>query len=358
MDLEPPIEVSPTKTAKEIWFKPRPKEEEHGESEYVIYLIPGNPCLISYYESFLSTLFSLLNGDENGRALSAHVGGYTLPGFETEPVGQTSGVTLPASLRSQIRNTEELIEVGLDNHTRQNAANKSTGPRKVILVAHSVGAYIALEILRRRAKGQNGLSKVDVVGGVLICPTVVHIAQSAHGTILSPLLWIPFFPAIVGMLAKLLTVLLPLGALHWLIASLGRMPPHAAQTSAEFLKSPWGVRQALFMAKDEMREIKEDIWDEAIWGSPDTTSSSASVPLKFYFAENDVWVSNRARDALIASRGRSTSSSAAPLDSWKPAMIIDDNKIPHGFVIDHSELVAEKVKSLIEEIIIDGKTIK
>ena len=89
----------------------------------------------------------------------------------------------------------------------------------------------------------------------------------------------------MGTFARLLTFLLPLWALHWVIVFFGRMPPHVAQASAEFLKSPWGVHQALFMAKDEMHEIKEDTWDEAIWGSPDA-SSSASVPLKFYFAEN------------------------------------------------------------------------
>lgn len=308
---------------------------------------------MTYYKPFLSTLFSLLNDGASFRTLSAHVGGYTLPGFESKPVHQISGVALPASLRSQIRNTEELIKVGLDKHIHQNAANKSTRPPKIILIAHSVGAYIALEILRRRAQGQNDLSKVDIIGGVFICPTVVDIAQSTHGAIISQLVRIPSFPAIVGAFARLLTFLLPLWALHWLIAFFGRMPPHIAQASAEFLKSPWGVHQALFMAKDEMHEIKEDTWDEAIWGSPDA-SSSASVPLKFYFAENDVWVSSCARDALITSRGRSTSN-AAPLDSWKPEMVIDDNKVSHAFIIDHSESVAEKVKSLIEDIIISNK---
>jgi uncharacterized NAD(P)/FAD-binding protein YdhS len=56
-------------------------------------------------------------------------------------------------------------------------------------------------------------------------------------------------------------------------------------------------------------------------------------------------------------------------------MIIDDNKVPHSFIIgnpepapppsqsgllvtDHSEVLAEKVKSLIEEIVIGDKTIK
>ena len=90
-----------------------------------------------------------------------------------------------------------------------------------------------------------------------------------------------------------------------------------------------------------------------------------------YSCVQDVWVSSRARDALITSRGRSTSN-AAPLDSWKPEMVIDDNKISHAFIIgniepsplpsqscllvtDHSESVAEKAKSLIEDIIIGNK---
>ena len=184
MELQPLIEELPTKTAGGIWFEPQPKEE-YDSSEYVIYMIPGNPCLMTYYKPFLSTLFSLLNDGASFRTLSAHVGGYTLPGFESEPVRQISGVTLPASLRSQIRNTEELIKVGLDSHIHQNAANKSTRPPKIILIAHSVGAYIALEILRRRAQGQNDLSKVDIIGGVFICPTVVDIAQSTHGAIVN-----------------------------------------------------------------------------------------------------------------------------------------------------------------------------
>ena len=184
MELEPLIEESPTKTAEGIWFEPQLKEEYDG-GEYVIYMIPGNPCLMTYYEPFLSTLFSLLNDGASFRTFSAHVGGYTLPGFESEPVRQISGVTLPASLRSQVRNTEELIKIGLDNHIHQNAANKSTRPPKIILIAHSVGAYIALEILRRRAQGQNDLSKVDIIGGVFICPTVVDIAQSTHGAIVN-----------------------------------------------------------------------------------------------------------------------------------------------------------------------------
>ena len=89
----------------------------------------------------------------------------------------------------------------------------------------------------------------------------------------------------MGAFARFVTFCLPLWALHWLIAFFGRVPRHIAQANAEFLKSPWGVQQALLMQKDGIHEIKEDTWDEAIWGSPDG-SYPTPVSLKFYFAHN------------------------------------------------------------------------
>jgi hypothetical protein len=96
---------------------------------------------------------------------------------------------------------------------------------------------------------------------------------------------IPGFPAIVGMLAKFMTFLLPFSAIYWFASVLGRMPPHIAQATAEFLKGPTAVQQALHMTRDGCREIKEDTWTEAVWGSPDA-STSQNIPLKFYFAEH------------------------------------------------------------------------
>ncbi|KAI9714866.1 MAG: hypothetical protein M1820_000155 [Bogoriella megaspora] len=331
-----------------LWFRPRLKEPVDGD-KYMIYMIPGNPCLMTFYGPFLSTLFSLLDSEASSRKFSAHVGGYTLPGFESTTGSRMGGVELPASLRSQVRHTEELIKLGHNNIVRQNTSSHDDRPPKVILIAHSVGAYIALEILRRRVQGQNDMLKIDIVGGVFVCPTIVDIAQSPQGAKMNRLVSIPHFPAIAGALAKLVTFLLPISALQWLITFLARVPPHIAQANAEWLKSPYGVQQAFSMAKDNMHEIKEDTWDQAIWGSPNA-SSSASVPLKFYFAGNDEWVPSPSRDALIRSRGRLAGGSI-PEDRWKPEMFIDENKVPHAFIINHSEFVAEKVKSMIEDII-------
>lgn len=85
------------------------------------------------------------------------------------------------------------------------------------------------------------------------------------------------------------------------------------------------------MAKDEMDNITEDRWDEDIWGiEHEEPDQKRQVPkLIFYFGENDHWVANHTRDALIAARGRAEDDTS----SSKPIMMIDENGVDHGFCI-------------------------
>ena len=83
------------------------------------------------------------------------------------------------------------------------------------------------------------------------------------------------------------------------------------------------------MARDEMREITEDRWDEDIWGSSAASIERPCPKLIFYFGTNDHWVANRTRDELIASRASKEGES----ENWKPKMLIDDEDIPHSFCI-------------------------
>jgi hypothetical protein len=133
------------------------------------------------------------------------------------------------------------------------------------------------------------------------------------------------------------------------------------------------------MAKDEMETITEDRWDEDIWGieHEEAYVKDERPKLIFYFGENvrrisslkklavtdeqqDHWVANHTRDALIAARGAGQESKSS-----KPIMLIDENGIDHGFcisrslwsfqtviltVLGHSESIAEKVKIWIDSI--------
>jgi len=178
MKSESPTNADPIFSSQDIWHKPL--HNGTAGDEYVVYMLPGNPCIMTYYQPFLAKLFSSLNEALAPRNLSAHVGGYTLPGFRLQQ-DHMDGISLPASYRAQIGHSEELIKLALKRHVGSENDGGIVKRPKVILVAHSAGTYITLEILKRYAGGQNDLSDVHIVGAVLVCPTVTQLAESRNG---------------------------------------------------------------------------------------------------------------------------------------------------------------------------------
>jgi pimeloyl-ACP methyl ester carboxylesterase len=299
MESHPRTNISIATSSQDIWYKPPLTATQN--SPYVVYMLPGNPCIMTYYQPFLSTLFTLLNEALAPLHFAAHVGGYTPPGFRLLP-GPIDGVALPASLQAQIGYAEQLIEGAVNKHVLSENGSANTIRPKVILVAHSIGTYMTLEILRRYKDGHNRLSQIDIIGAVLLCPTVVNITGSKNDEkanvcylfnnhLYHRLITVQFFtrisafPTLLGALVKILTFMIPLSVIAWIARVFARVPAHVAQAFAEFLKGPCAVQQTLHLLGDSCRDIKEDTWTENLWGSPDPLKNKA-VPLKFYFAEN------------------------------------------------------------------------
>lgn len=117
-----------------------------------LFFIPGNPGLIAYYHVFLSLVSERLSG-------AFQVYGRSLGGF-LDP-------------ETRLNLEEQIVFVqGLLN-------DFMTERQKVILIGHSVGAYIAMELLRRHR--QQSSADFDIIGGIMLFPTVVDIAKSASG---------------------------------------------------------------------------------------------------------------------------------------------------------------------------------
>ena len=169
-----------------LWFGPSAATIEEMQPDLMVYFVPGNPCMMSYYELFLSHLSTLLNSSNNrGKGgQTALVGGSTLPGFQLSKPSIIKG-KLPARLEDEILNTEELVARAVVQCGSKDVGGTPNRGPKIILVAHSVGAYMVLEMLRRKAQRHNKLADLDIVGAVLLFPTVTEIAQSWHGSILS-----------------------------------------------------------------------------------------------------------------------------------------------------------------------------
>lgn len=177
-------------------------------STTLIYFISGNPGLIAYYHLFFSLLSSELsqaNATSNGNG-SYIIRGRSLGGFEVPEgeEGNSAANTALYSLKDQISFMERDLESFI--HAWQDAAMQERKldqrPRaNVIVMGHSVGAYMAMEIMRRRREkaglqrqiqthdvngngDTNGLG-LDIIGGIMLFPTVVDIAKSPNGRILT-----------------------------------------------------------------------------------------------------------------------------------------------------------------------------
>lgn len=155
----------------------------------LIYLVPGNPGLIEYYREFLAGLSERLG--QQDQAVRYVVTGRSLPGFELAAESQESLRPPPYTLKEQVSNVHDQIDAAAAD-ARADIARETGEPgyRKlpVILIGHSVGAYILLETISRRQQlQQEGIQSDDglnyeIIGGINLFPTVVDIAKSKNGS--------------------------------------------------------------------------------------------------------------------------------------------------------------------------------
>ncbi|KAL8703132.1 MAG: hypothetical protein Q9201_003691 [Fulgogasparrea decipioides] len=346
-------------TRERIYYAPSAGRYNEKAQDYLIFLIPGNPGLIDYYDPFLSTLHTLLLSSSDS---NFHVCGHSLAGFVTHRKSTLASSEL-AGLQRQIEYVDDRLYEQVEE--TYDATGKTP---KVILMGHSVGAYILLEVIQRHRKRiENARAEdFDLIGGILLFPTITHIARSPSGIVASALLGIPRSTQIANAIVKCLTYFLPASTLYYLLRTILRFPEHAAQTTASFIKSADGVERILYLAKDEMDMITHDKWGKEVWGAatePGTNSKDTiNSNLVFFWGQNDKWVAKKTRDDLINARGYldakakscpsfSSSETMTSIDPWKPSMYIDEQSIPHAFCLKHSEFVAEKVHKWVKDII-------
>ncbi|KAF1940100.1 hypothetical protein EJ02DRAFT_456275 [Clathrospora elynae] len=350
----------PPSTQLHLRTPPEPGKKAAART-YIIYFLTGNPGLVEYYRTFLTHLYGVLSHDTaSNRDVEFQVYGRSLSGFEMnskEIKTMKWRKAPPYGLQDQIRHAEDELTDLVEEVKEQGAKDV-----RVILVGHSVGSYIALEVIRRlRAHGMAGEDfETRIVGAIGLFPTIVDIARSESGMKVSPFLKNSNFAVFAALLVNFLTFLLPVSMLATLIARFSGFPKDAAHTTASFVKSPHGIQQALHMARDEMFQIDTDIWDEDVWGAaasePATKHPHSRPILRFLFARKDHWVADATRDALISTRGRFSYGDVEEVEgmgeNWKPVMEIDEREgWPHGFCIQHGVPVAERVARWVREIV-------
>lgn len=366
----------------------------------ILFFITGNPGLIGYYDDFLALLAQAQEEktvEKEGSSSTGEgrrcviVAGASLGGFfaaqdtdededstfiSTERRGQgqrqgrdvkkiTQQLLLPDPLKTKdIYDLQDQINLSylrllslVENLRKEFQRTIGNAAYEVILAGHSVGAYIALELVRLHYEAS--VSEVesrdcmfDILATFLLTPTIHNISQSSSGRIATPILdHLPFFPALVQLAASGLATTLPISWMQNIVRRVtGMENSSAVETTTDFLRLPGAVKQALYMAGCEMREIGEDKWTEEIWGAVDAAASANEMKLHnrwmtpkhfFLFAREDHWVANATREAIANKmRGRAV-------------MLIDSEGllgIQHAWCLHQSDTIAGIANRWIDEL--------
>lgn len=359
----------------------------------IIFFIPGNPGLLGYYHEFLSLLAT-----SSSQTSQCTIAGFSLGGFDislSAPPKDLAEVQHPKdsspasgslySLKDQINLTHGRVRALVERLKQQAhaAASASTSPAtnkgeinantpksyQVLLIGHSVGAYIALEVIRllhfeHSQTYRDGEPSYTILGAILLTPTVVDIAKSRQGRIVTPVLsYVPFVDYLAQWGVRGLVKMLPGAVLGDLVGWVTGMKREGEKlsTTLGWLRSEKGVRQTLSMAGEEMRVIKEDLWGQEVWGvsggegmrqEEDTGREIIwkAPRLVLYFAREDHWVENATREAIVEARRR-VDAEHIKRKAWPRVEIEESGNLVHGWCIEQSNEVAAKVREWIEEML-------
>lgn len=365
----------------------------------ILYFITGNPGLIGYYESFLKLL-------AEGTGRDSIVAGASLGGFETSQTTtadhrlENELLYPPLFTRKPVYDLQDQVDLTHERlgsliHNLYGAHPKIRDlPVQVILLGHSVGAYIALELVRLQHSAHTSyhhasLPNYTTTITMLLTPTIIDIAQSPSGRLATPMLSnVPFLPTLIQAGAGALAGTMPLSWLRGLVSRVTGMKQGSGglEATVQFLRTAGAVKQALFLARCEMAEIGRTEWREEVWGvskegfgdelqgtqnqdwdaekgedahiDADVTTSSGGIEVMqarrevawkapkhyFLFAKQDHWIADATRDAIVEAMGsRAKIVVDAPERGGKGLV--------HAWCLEQNEVVAEIVNGWLEEVL-------
>lgn len=163
------------------------------EKRFLIYFITGNPGLIEYYDAFLSHLHMLLTSgsqDDTKKAQTAfEIYGASIPGFDFADFKAATERWKELGLKhAPPFSLDEIIDALDADLWRIAELTKRDGEAlEIIVMGHSLGSFITLELVQRhrRRLEKKQHQACMITGGVCLFATVMDIAKSERGLILS-----------------------------------------------------------------------------------------------------------------------------------------------------------------------------
>lgn len=168
--------------ADEINFTTHAPPSDDSRKRVLIFFIPGNPGLVEYYRQFLNLIRKRLNDRESHTGTQYYLSGGSLAGFDVESGSRQTPATsqgLPLSLDNQVEDVYARLQATV---IRLRAENNIQGDLPVVLIGHSIGAYMVLETVAKwKRLAKQGPTNMAITAGLCLFPTIYELNLSPTG---------------------------------------------------------------------------------------------------------------------------------------------------------------------------------
>ncbi|XP_072354972.1 lipid droplet-associated hydrolase isoform X1 [Scyliorhinus torazame] len=235
-----------------------PKSRSSNSSKVLFLIIPGNPGIVCYYKPFMQILYKILNQRYPIWAVS-HAGHCVPP----EDMEMMEDIELEDvfGLNGQIEHKLTFL--------RKNVPKDI----KLVLIGHSIGCHMILEMMKREPK-------LQVLKAVLLFPTIERMAESPQGKLMTPVLCkLRFLMYVPIYFLSFLPESVKASLVRWALQ--GRQSLDEATVSATLnLFNVDCAANAMYMGSQEMMQVMQ---------RDDSTIRRCLDKLIFYYGSNDHW---------------------------------------------------------------------
>ncbi|XP_023442202.2 lipid droplet-associated hydrolase isoform X2 [Dasypus novemcinctus] len=214
-------------------------DQSASKPKLLIFIITGNPGFCAFYVPFAKALYSMINGRFPVWVIS-HAGHAFVP--KDKKILTTSNDS----------NAPEIKDIyGLHGQVEHKVAFLRTHvPKemKLVLIGHSIGCYISLQILKHAPE-------LPVIRTLLLFPTIERMSQTPKGRIATPFLcWLRYGLYVIGYLLlkpcpeKIKSLLIRIGLNQMNMSD---------EFSIRNVLEPFCLANAAYLGGQEMMEVVE-----------------------------------------------------------------------------------------------------
>ncbi|XP_068195342.1 lipid droplet-associated hydrolase isoform X2 [Antennarius striatus] len=220
-----------------------------------------NPGVVGFYRTFMQTIHSMFGYRHPVWAVS-HAG-HCVPPCSMDMVEDVS-----SSAQCDVFGLNGQIE-----HKLAFLRNHVPSETMLVLVGHSIGCYIILELMKRRPE-------LKVLKAIMLFPTIERMAQTPQGKLLTPLLchmrYLAYLPV---FLLSLLPEGFKAGLIKCVFSGIRSLDQTVIQPTLDLLGGDVAAN-AMYMGGQEMRKVLE---------RDNRTIQKNLEKLLFYYGATDHW---------------------------------------------------------------------